>query len=74
MAKADEITQEELREIINQMAMSWPSQRELAKHLQISDATMTGILDGTRTISKRVAHRLGYRKIVKYTKEGSIER
>lgn len=70
--KSDEITQDELREVIIQMAAKWPSQRELAKHLEISDALMTGILDGTRPISKRVAQRLGYRRIVKYRKDGSI--
>lgn len=74
MAKPkEEITQEEILEIIREMAKKWDTQKELADHLGISSAYMSDILAGIRPVSDGVARRLGYRRIVKYTREGGIE-
>ena len=74
MAKPkEEITQEEILEIIRDMAKKWDTQKELAEHLGISNAYMSDILAGIRPVSDGVARRLGYRRIVKYTREGGIE-
>lgn len=74
MAKPkEEITQEEILEIIREMAKKWDTQRELADQLGVSAAYMSDILAGIRPVSDGVARRLGYRRIVKYTREGGIE-
>lgn len=74
MAKPkEEITQEEILEIIREMAKKWDTQKELAEQLGISNAYMSDILAGIRPVSSGVARRLGYRRIVKYTREGGIE-
>jgi plasmid maintenance system antidote protein VapI len=69
----EEITQEEILDIIKQMAKKWDTQKELAEQLGISNAYMSDILAGIRPVSDGVARRLGYRRIVKYTREGGIE-
>jgi plasmid maintenance system antidote protein VapI len=69
----EEITQAEILEIIKEMAKKWDTQKELAEHLGISNAYMSDILAGIRPVSDGVARRLGYRRIVKYTREGGIE-
>jgi plasmid maintenance system antidote protein VapI len=69
----EEITQEEILDIIKQMAKKWDTQKELAEQLGISNAYMSDILAGIRPVSDGVARRLGYRRIVKYTREGRIE-
>ena len=69
----EEITQEEILEVITEMAKQWETQKELADHLGISNAYMSDILAGIRPVSSRVARKLGYRRIVKYTREGGIE-
>jgi plasmid maintenance system antidote protein VapI len=71
---SQEITQEEILEIIKEMAKKWDTQKELAEHLGISNAYMSDIIAGIRPVSDGVARRLGYRRIVKYTREGGIER
>jgi transcriptional regulator with XRE-family HTH domain len=55
------------------MAKKWDTQKELAEQLGISNAYMSDILAGIRPVSDGVARRLGYRRIVKYTREGGIE-
>jgi plasmid maintenance system antidote protein VapI len=69
----EEITQEEILDILKQMAKKWDTQKELAEQLGISNAYMSDILAGIRPVSDGVARRLGYRRIVKYTREGGIE-
>lgn len=73
MAKDNEITQEEILEIIDQMVSKWGSQKAVADHLKISNAYMSDILAGKRLVSETIAKRLGYTKIVKYKKDGSLE-
>jgi plasmid maintenance system antidote protein VapI len=72
MAK-QEITQEEIIKIIEEMVEKWGSQRSVADQLEISAAFLSDILNGNRPVSNKVAKRLGYRKVVKYTREGGIE-
>jgi plasmid maintenance system antidote protein VapI len=74
VAKENEITQEEILEIIEQMVSKWGSQRAVADHLEISNAYMSDILAGKRLVSDAVAKRLGYTKIVKYRKDGSLDK
>jgi transcriptional regulator with XRE-family HTH domain len=69
----EEITQEEILEIVREMAKKWDTQKELADQLGISNAYMSDILAGIRPVSGAIARRLGYRRIVKYTREGGIE-
>jgi plasmid maintenance system antidote protein VapI len=69
----EEITQAEILEIIKEMAKKWDTQKELAEHLGISNAYMSDILAGIRPVSGGVAQRIGYRRIVKYTREGGTE-
>ena len=74
MAKPkEEITHDEILEIIREMVAKWGSQKSVADHLQISNAYMSDILGGGRDVSDRVAKRLGYKKVVKYARDGSIE-
>ena len=73
MAKDNEITQEEILNVIRQMVDKWGSQKAVADHLDISNAYMSDILAGNRPVSNAVARSLGYTKIVKYRKDGSIE-
>ena len=70
--KDNEITHDEILEIIRQMVSKWGSQRAIADHLKISNAYMSDILAEKRDVSNSVAKRLGYTKIVKYKKDGSI--
>lgn len=75
MAKEkQEITQEEIAAIIEEMAKRWPHQKDLARQLEISNGYLSDILSRIRPVSDRVARKLGYRRIVKYTREGDIER
>jgi plasmid maintenance system antidote protein VapI len=69
VAKDNEITQEEILEIIKQMVSKWGTQRAVADHLEISNAYMSDIIAGKRLVSDEVAKRLGYTRIVKYKKE-----
>jgi plasmid maintenance system antidote protein VapI len=71
--QTEEITQEEILDIIKDMAKKWDTQRELAEQLGISNAYMSDILAGVRPVSDAVARRLGYKRIVKYKRDGSIE-
>ena len=74
MAKLkEEITHDEILEIIRAMVRDWGSQKQVASHLQISNAYISDILNGARDVSDTVARRLGYKKIIKYQKDGSIE-
>jgi plasmid maintenance system antidote protein VapI len=74
MAKdKEEITQAEILEIVVEMSKKWERQKDLADHLGISNAYMSDILAGVRPVSDRVARKLGYKRIVKYTREGGIE-
>lgn len=68
-----EITQDEIKEIILQMVSKWGSQRAVADHLGISGAFLSDILNGNKPVSNQVAQKLGYKKIVKYAKDGSLE-
>jgi plasmid maintenance system antidote protein VapI len=70
----DEITQEEILAIIREMAKKWDTQRELAEHLEISNAYMSDILAGIRPVSDGVARRLGYKRINKYVPETRKEK
>lgn len=72
MPKENEITQEEILEIIREMVSKWGSQKAVADHLQISNAYMSDILAEKRDVSDSVAKRLGYTRIVKYKKDGSL--
>jgi hypothetical protein len=69
MANKEEITQEELLQVINEMVSTWGSQKAVADHLEISNAYMSDILAGNRPVSDAVARKLGYKRIVKYTKD-----
>lgn len=69
MPKDNEITEEELLKIINQMVEKWGSQKAVADHLQISNAYMSDIIAGNRDVSRKVARRLGYTRIIKFRKE-----
>jgi plasmid maintenance system antidote protein VapI len=71
--KKEEITQEEIVNIIEEMVRTWGSQKAVADHLGISNAYMSDILAGARKVSNQVAGKLGYKRIVKYAKDGSIE-
>lgn len=73
MAKEQEITHDEILETIRQMVSKWGSQKAVADHLKISNAYMSDILAEKRDVSDTVARRLGYTKIVKYKRDGSIE-
>lgn len=73
MAKDNEVTQAEILDTIRQMVSKWGSQKAVADHLGISNAYMSDILNGNRDISTAVARRLGYTKVVKYKRDGSIE-
>ena len=73
MAKDNEITEEEILRILNQMVDKWGSQRAVADHLQISNAFMSDILNGNRSVSDTVARRLGYTKVIKFRKEENHE-
>ncbi len=69
MANKEEITQEELLDVIRQMVGSWGSQKAVADHLEISNAYMSDILANRRPISSAIARKLGYKRIVKYAKD-----
>jgi plasmid maintenance system antidote protein VapI len=69
MANKEEITQEELLQVIQEMVGSWGSQKAVADHLGISNAYMSDILAGNRTISGEVAKKLGYKRIVRFAKD-----
>jgi plasmid maintenance system antidote protein VapI len=71
--RTEEITQDEIKEIIEQMVTTWGSQRKLADHLGISAAFLSDIINGNKPVSNQVAQKLGYKKVVKYAKDGSIE-
>jgi plasmid maintenance system antidote protein VapI len=71
MSRDNEITQEEILEIINQMVSKRGSQKAVADHLGISNAYMSDIIAQNRPVSDSVAKRLGYTKIVKFRKETS---
>ena len=68
-----EITQDELKDIIEKMVTQWGSQRKVSDHLGISAAFLSDIINGNRPISNKVAQKLGYSKVVKYRRDGSIE-
>jgi predicted transcriptional regulator len=72
MAK-QEITQDEIKGIIEDMVQKWGSQRKVADHLGISAAFLSDIINGNRPVSNQVAQKLGYKKVVKYARDGSIE-
>lgn len=72
MAK-QEITEEEIKGVIEQMVKAWGSQRKVADHLGISAAFLSDIIHGNRPVSNKVAQKLGYKKVVKYARDGSIE-
>jgi plasmid maintenance system antidote protein VapI len=67
-----EVTQDELKGTIEQMVKQWGSQRKVADHLGISAAFLSDIINGNRPISNKVAQKLGYSKVVKYRRDGSI--
>ena len=74
MAKpSQEITQDEILEVIEEMVKKWGSQKNVADHLEISNAYMSDILAGLRPVSDAVAKKLGYKRVVKYAPNGSIE-
>ena len=56
------------------MAEKWDTKSALAEHLEISNAYLHDILKGARPISNSVAKKLGYRRVIKYAKDGSIEK
>jgi plasmid maintenance system antidote protein VapI len=74
MAKpTQEITKEELANILGEMVTKWGSQKAVAEHLGISNSYLSDILSGMRPASDTVARKLGYKRIVKYAPDGSIE-
>ena len=70
---SQEITQDEILEIIEEMVKKWGSQKEVAEQLEISNAYMSDILAGLRPVSDAVAKKLGYKRVIKYALNGSIE-
>jgi plasmid maintenance system antidote protein VapI len=71
MSKNNEITEEEILEIIKQMVDKWGSQRAVADQLDISAAYMSDILKGNRDVSDTIARRLGYSRIIRFRKENN---
>jgi plasmid maintenance system antidote protein VapI len=71
MAKMqEEITHDEILKIIREMVGKWGTQKELADHLGISNAYLNDIIHEKQAVSDRVARRLGYKRVMKFTKEG----
>jgi plasmid maintenance system antidote protein VapI len=74
MAKQrEEITHDEILSIIKEMVGKWGTQKELADHLEISNAYMSDILNEKQAVSDKVARKLGYKRIVKYVSEDRKE-
>jgi plasmid maintenance system antidote protein VapI len=69
MTKDNEITHEEILEIIRMMVSKWGSQKAVADHLEISNAYMSDILNENRDVSDSVAKRLGYSRVIKFRKD-----
>ena len=55
------------------MVEKWGSQRKVADQLGISAAFLSDIINGNRPVSNQVAQKLGYKKVVKYAKDGSLD-
>lgn len=72
MKPTQEITQDEILSIIEQMVATWGSQKNVADHLEISNSYMSDILAGKRLVSDEVARKLGYKRVVKYARDGSL--
>jgi plasmid maintenance system antidote protein VapI len=72
MAK-QEITEDEIKGIIEEMVKKWGSQRKVADQLEISAAFLSDILNGNRPVSNQVAQRLGYQRVIKFRKEQDHE-
>ena len=72
MKPTQEITQDEILSIIEQMVKTWGPQRSVADHLKISNSYMSDILASKRLVSDEVARKLGYKRVVKYARDGSL--
>lgn len=69
----EEITPEELADSLEKMAAAWGSQKNLAKHLGIGNGYLSDIINRVRPASNKVAKKLGYLRVVRYTREGDLK-
>jgi plasmid maintenance system antidote protein VapI len=70
MSKQPEITHEEMLKIIKAKVDELGSQKKVAEYLEVSSAYLNDILSEKRAVSDAVAQKLGYRRVVKFRKEG----
>jgi plasmid maintenance system antidote protein VapI len=67
----NELTEEQVRDILKQQAAK-TSSKALAVYLGISQPYMSELINGTRSISQTIAHRLGFERQVIYIYKNKI--
>jgi plasmid maintenance system antidote protein VapI len=65
----EEITQEEARKLVRNLVDELGTQTAAAEALKVSKTMVSDILSGAREVTDNIAHKLGYKKVVKFVKQ-----